>query len=209
MDGKSTVWSTVGVIEFKVTLTTEALDGDILALPSVVNLKSVAICDDLATLAARLSRTPALKWEILNIRSISTYEYYSTLRDYQPSFEIINHLVASFSALFPGLTFNISRYLRRFSPRDFGDLFGFACWAFGPSGLPKLDLLVYREVQDLSEPSFDYICLCRNTNAFAGCVPFRVLEIDESADSDVVLQKVKANAEFLETMPSPPWDPMH
>lgn len=32
--------------------TTEALDGDILALPSVVNLKSVAICDDLATLVS-------------------------------------------------------------------------------------------------------------------------------------------------------------
>ncbi|OJI98085.1 hypothetical protein ASPVEDRAFT_880601 [Aspergillus versicolor CBS 583.65] len=184
--------------------TTEALDGDILALPSVVNLKCVAICDNLSTLATRLSRTPALKWEILNIRSISEYTHGNPL-----SFEMINDMIASFCALFPGLSFNISR-MHRFSPRELGSLLGFACWAFGPSGLPKLDLLVYGEVKDLSEPSFDYICLCRNTTALVGCVPFRVLEIDKSADGDVELRgKIKANAEFLETMPSSPWDPMH
>jgi hypothetical protein len=122
---------------------------------------------------------------------------------------MINDMIASFRALFPGLSFNISR-LHPFSPRELGSLFGFACWAFGPTGLPKLDLLVYGEVKDLSGPSFDYICLCRDTTALVGCVPFRVLEMGKSADGDVELRgKIKANAEFLETMPSSPWDPMH
>ncbi|KAL4913223.1 hypothetical protein BDW62DRAFT_214398 [Aspergillus aurantiobrunneus] len=197
--------------------TAVALGDEMLTLLRGTNLQCVGISDDPSSLMKKLSQAAPLEWEILNIRSSPTHpnQHIQNLERGQPrptlDFETMNDLLALFSTRFPGLYVDIAALTRIFSLAQLIELFAFASWAFGPNGLPKLDLLVYGEVESVHTPASGCICLCRDTapsRSFVACVPFRLLEITGSgaAGGEMALRrKIQDNAEFLETRPSCLW----
>ncbi|KAL4946636.1 hypothetical protein BDV06DRAFT_181999 [Aspergillus oleicola] len=193
------------------------LDEEMLSLLSGAKLQCVGLCEDPATLMEKLSKpdVPRLEWEILNIRTAPTYlnQRLHNLRHAiltpRLDFEDLNDLLAVFSTRFPSLSFDFASQTRYFMPFELLDFFTFAAWAFGPTGLLKLDLLVYGEVDDVHVPSSNCLYLCRNPATAPLCLPFRQLGT-VSGDGDIHDQKMRrkfqAHAELFETMPSSEWE---
>ncbi|KAL4928850.1 uncharacterized protein BDV17DRAFT_291177 [Aspergillus undulatus] len=197
------------------------LDEEMLALLSGANLQCLAISEDPSTLMAKLSQDdndiPPFEWEILHIRTAPTHltHYLHNLQNNIPTrsldFESLNNLLSIFSYRFPGLSFNFSAHTKNFAPVQLLEFFTFAAWAFGAKGLPKLELLVYGEVESVHKAG-KYITLCRNQTTSPLCLPFRPLDavgypnIRASRDDVAMRRKFQSHAAFFETMPSSQWE---
>ncbi|KAL4960418.1 uncharacterized protein BDV14DRAFT_204728 [Aspergillus stella-maris] len=190
------------------------LDEEMLSLLSGAKLQCVGLCEDPANIMEKLSQpnVPQLEWEILNIRTAPTYlnQRLHNLQHAIPlqlGFEAINDLIDVYMNRFPVLPCSISQ-IQHFPPGELLEFFTFAAWAFGPTGLPKLDLLVYGKVTDVHVPSDNCIYLCRNPEIAPLYLPFQRLEIAEPVDGDddsydqEMRRKFQSHAEFFETMVS-------
>ncbi|KAL2830619.1 hypothetical protein BDW59DRAFT_158521 [Aspergillus cavernicola] len=172
-------------------------DDEILTLLSNANLQCFGLCDQLPSLRFHLSQHSPMTWEILHVRSLPTMHL-----EYQPHNPGTFHLDFDFDAPFtppPNSLFDPAPYRPNFTAAEITDLLAFASWAFGPRGLPKLDLLVLGEVDTVRclGPSGSYsICLTRNTDVSTRIqFPYRqVMPGDEE-----IRREFQAHEDFFKT----------
>ncbi|KAL4950777.1 hypothetical protein BDW69DRAFT_51133 [Aspergillus filifer] len=195
------------------------LNEEMLSLLSSAKLQCVGLCEDPANLMEKLTQPNVhqLEWEILNIRTAPTYlnrrlhNLKHAISTSQLGFEAINDLLDVYTNRFSVLPCSISQ-IQHFLSGELLEFFTFAAWAFGPTGLPKLDLLVYGEVNDVYLSSDDCIYLCRNPNTAPLCLPFRRLDIigpvsgDDDSYDQMMRRKFQSHAAFFETMVSSEWE---
>ncbi|KAF9890833.1 hypothetical protein FE257_005404 [Aspergillus nanangensis] len=118
-------------------------DTGVVTLLGNANLQCVGLCDHLPSLRFHLAKTPPTTWEILHIRYLPTvHEEY---HPHNPTFDLTYDFDVSFN-LPPTSILNLAPYRLGFTTEEMTEFLAFANWAFGPNGLPKLELLVFGEV---------------------------------------------------------------
>ncbi|KAL2839262.1 hypothetical protein BJY01DRAFT_28715 [Aspergillus pseudoustus] len=128
------------------TVAPMAWDAEIMSLLADAELRCVGLCDHLPTLQFYLSPNPPTTWEILHIQHLATiHEEY---HPHQPAFTIsYDEPLRQFRQPLPPSIIDLTTYKLRFPAVEIAEVLTFAKWAFGPAGLPNLDLFVFGPVE--------------------------------------------------------------
>ncbi|KAF4152094.1 hypothetical protein CNMCM6936_002277 [Aspergillus lentulus] len=170
-------------------------DTGVVTLLSKANLQCVGLCDHLPSLRFHLAQNPPMTWEILHIRCLPTiHEEY---HPHNPTFDLTYDFDGPFNKP-PTSVVDLTSYRSEFTTGEITEFLAFANWAFGPNGLPKLELLVFGQVNTTHwvQALERYIFLTRNTDVATRMkYPYRQVEVGDEG----IQTKFEDNLDFLMT----------
>ncbi|KAL3459039.1 hypothetical protein BJX64DRAFT_291582 [Aspergillus heterothallicus] len=118
-------------------------DAEIAALLVHAELQIVGLSDHLPTLQFHLCTNPPTTWQVLHIQALATI--HDEYHPHQPTFTL-SYDPRSLIANPPPNVIDLTTYRSRPTAAEMIDVLSFASWAFGPEGLPNLDLFAFGHV---------------------------------------------------------------